>query len=82
METRNYIRAKFEPFAVAVLAMLISVMAFAQTGTGAPDLKVDVTTSKATSTEEWFTNPLYWIIGALLLIVIIALIARGNGNRN
>lgn len=38
--------------------------------------KVDVTTT--TTTTEWQTNPIYWVIGALVLIIIIALLARGK----
>ena len=45
---------------------------------GTPDLDVDVTTTKTTTTEEWFTNPLYWVIGGLFVIILIAIIARGG----
>ena len=75
--------SKLEKLGIMLLTFFFSVMAFAQDATKSPDLNVDVTTTKTTSTtEEWFTNPLYWVIGALVLIIIIALAARGGGKRD
>ena len=75
--------SKLEKFGILILSFFFSVMAFAQDATKSPDLNVDVTTTKTTSTtEEWFTNPIYWVIGALVLIIIIALAARGGGKRD
>ena len=70
--------SKLEKFGILILTFFFSVMAFAQDATKSPDLNVDVTTTKTTTTEQWFTNPIYWVIGALLLIIIIAVVARGN----
>ena len=75
--------SKLEKLGIMILTFFFSVMALAQDATKSPDLNVDVTTTKTTSTtEEWFTNPLYWVIGALVLIIIIALAARGGGKRD
>ncbi len=68
---------KLEKFGIYMLTLFFSVLAFAQEGTS-PDLDVDVTTTRTTTTEEWYTNPIYWVIGALLLIILIAVVARGN----
>ncbi len=70
--------SKLEKFGILILTFFFSVMAFAQEATKSPDLNVDVTTTKTTTTEQWFANPIYWVIGALLLIIIIAVVARGN----
>ena len=67
---------RLEKFGIFMLTFFFSVVAFAQDK--APDLNVDVTTTKTTTTEEWFTNPLYWVIGGLFVIVLIAIIARGG----
>lgn len=67
---------RLEKFGIFMLTLFFSVVAFAQDKT--PDLNVDVTTTKTTTTEEWFTNPLYWVIGGLFVIILIAIIARGN----
>ncbi len=72
----NVVKHQLERFGILALTFLFSVMAFAQDA--APGLDVDVTTTKTTTTEEWFTNPLYWVVGALLLIILIAVVARGN----
>lgn len=69
---------KLEKFGVLILTFFFSVMAFAQDATKSPDLNVDVTTTKTTTTEQWFTNQIYWVFGAVVLIIIIALIARGG----
>ena len=49
----------------------------------APDLKVDVDMNKTGDAMggDWMSNPLIWVIGALVLIVLIALVARGGGNK-
>lgn len=67
---------RLEKFGIFMLTFFFSVVAFGQDKT--PDLNVDVTTTKTTTTEEWFTNPLYWVIGGLFVIILIAIIARGN----
>lgn len=73
----QFLSNKLEKFGIFILTFFFSVMALAQTAT--PDLDVDVTTTEtSTTTEEWFTNPVYWVIGALLLIILIAVVARGN----
>lgn len=76
METKNVLTRKLENFAVLVFTLFFSFIAFAQETT-TPDVDI-TTTSTTTSTEEWFANPIYWVIGALLLIILIAVVARGN----
>ena len=71
---------KLEKFGLSILAFFFSVLAMAQDATKSPDLNVDVTTTKTTTTEQWVTNPIYWVFGAVVLIIIIALIARGGKN--
>lgn len=71
-----------EKFGILMLTFFFSTLALAQEATKTPDLNVDVTTTKTTTTEQWFTNPLYWVIGALFVIILIAIIARGGGKRD
>lgn len=66
-----------ERFGIAILTFFFSVSAFAQ-DTVPQKVEVNTTTTRTTTTEEWFTNPIYWVIGALLLIILIAVVARGN----
>lgn len=72
------LKNSFQKFAVLMLIFFFNTLALAQEATKTPDLKVDVTTTKTTTTEEWFTNPLYWVIGGLFVIVFIAIITRGG----
>lgn len=66
-----------EKFGILMLTFFFNVLAFAQ-DTVTPKVEVNTTTSKTTTTEEWFTNPIYWVIGAVLLIILVAVVARGN----
>jgi len=67
-------RAKL--FLFSFLAIFSSALTYAQ------DSTVVKTTNVTTSTEEWQTNPTYWIIGGVVLIIIIAIIAsRGRSRR-
>lgn len=71
----------FSKFQMLVLTALANVVIFAQSK---PDLKVDVDVDKGGSAlggGDWMSNPLVWVIGALVLILIIALVARGGGNK-
>lgn len=58
------------------LAIFSSVLSFAQ------DSAVVKTTNVTTSTEEWQTNPTYWIIGGVVLIVIVAIVAMSGRKKN
>lgn len=71
-----------EKFGIFMLTFFFSTLDLAQEATKTPDLNVDVTTTKTTTTEQWFTNPLYLVIGALFVIILIAIIARGGGKRD
>lgn len=65
-----------------LFSLFASVIIFAQEK--APDLKVDVDVDKPAEAMggDWMSNPLVWVIGALVLILIIALVARGGGSRD
>ena len=64
----------------ATLALLITgFSSFAQDG-GGDGLDVDVQIGE--DAQMWYQNPLYWVIGALLLIVLIAVLTRSGGSNN
>lgn len=67
---------------IFVLSFFLYGLSFAQEGA---DLKVDVDIDKPgeeLASGDWMSNPLVWVIGALVLILIIALVARGGGNKS
>lgn len=76
--TRTNLLSKIQIFTMAVMANLAVIFVKAQEK-GA-DLKVDVDVNKGNDMMggDWMSNPLVWVIGALFLIVIIALVARGG----
>lgn len=80
MQTTNIFLKETKKLSIFLLTVFFSVIAFAQDK--ASDLSVDVNTTKSTTTTEWYTNPIYWVIGAVVLIIIVALISRGGGRRD
>ncbi len=71
----------FKKVQLFVLSFLMYGLSFAQEGA---DLKVDVDIDKPgdeLASGDWMSNPLVWVIGALVLILIIALVARGGSKR-
>lgn len=68
-------RAKI--FVFSFLAVFSSALAYAQDST-----LVKTTNVTTTSTEEWQTNPLYWIIGGVFVIAIIAILASRSKRRD
>ena len=79
--TRANLSSKIQMFVLAVMANAATILVKAQEK--APDLKVDVDMNKTGDAMggDWMSNPLIWVIGALVLIVLIALVARGGGNK-
>lgn len=78
--TRSNLLTKIQIFALAVAANFATILVKAQDK--AADLNVDVDLDKGGDMSgDWMSNPLVWVIGALVLIVIIALVARGGGNK-
>ncbi|WP_143093380.1 hypothetical protein [Halpernia frigidisoli] len=69
-----------EKISIFLMTFFLSAFAFAQDK--AADLTVDVNSTKSTTSTEWYGNPIYWVVGAVALIIIIALITRGNNNNS
>lgn len=64
-------------FMFSFLAVFSSALTFAQ-----DSAVVKTTNVTTTSTEEWQTNPTYWIIGGVVLIVIVAIVAMSGRKKN
>lgn len=80
--TRINLLSKLKFLTLAVMANLAIIIVKAQEK--APDLKVDVDIDKGGGNAmggDWMSNPLIWVIGALVLIIIIALVARGGSRK-
>lgn len=71
----------FSKIQLFLFSIFANVILFAQEK--AADLKVDVDIDKGNDmSADWMSNPLVWVIGALVLILLVALIARGGGNKS
>lgn len=79
--TRANLLSKIQMFALAIMATFATLLVKAQES--APDLKVDVDVDKGGGMldGDLMSNPLVWVIGVLVVILIIALVARGGGNK-
>ena len=77
MERSNIARS-LQTFAMAVMATLIGGLVWAQEKAA----QLDVDMNKGTDMYgNWMQNPLIWVIGALVLIILIALVARGGNSK-
>lgn len=66
-------------FFLFIISILPNVILFAQEK--ATDLNIDIDKGNDMN-SNWLSNPLVWVIGALILILIVALIARGGGKKS
>ena len=82
MKTLNFLEFKLSKISIFLMLIFFSILSFGQDKSGGDDadLKVDVTTTKTTT--EWYSDPIYWVIGGVVLIILVALIARGGGNKS
>ncbi|MDB5252804.1 MAG: hypothetical protein JWP27_1973 [Flaviaesturariibacter sp.] len=53
-----------------LLSLILSMVALAQ------DAKIDVNVNKGQS--NWYTNPIVWIIGAAVFILLLVALTRGR----
>lgn len=75
---RSNITKRMQTFAMAVMATLIGVLVWAQDKTAKLDVDVDVNKATDLTSQNWMSNPLVWVIGALVIILLVALVARGG----
>ena len=79
--TRSNLLTKIQIFALAVAANFATILVKAQDKAADLIVFVELNTAYDAMSGDWMSNPLVWVIGALVLIVIIALVARGGGNK-
>ncbi len=62
-------------------ALLQTAGAMAQDASGSGDKEgrvVSVTKTTTTTTHQWFTEPWVWAVGALVFILLLVALLRGN----
>lgn len=59
-----------------VLTLLVSFITFAQEGGGGgADIQVDINKDEG---GGWYTNPIVWVVGAAVFILLLVALLRGN----
>ncbi|OSZ81271.1 hypothetical protein CAP36_08560 [Chitinophagaceae bacterium IBVUCB2] len=75
-------KVTIENFYKIFFAFILSITQFgvwAQDSTGVTVTKTSTTT---TTTSEWYTEPWVWVVGgAVLLIILVALLRGGNSTK-
>ncbi|MDG4950391.1 hypothetical protein NLM59_05615 [Weeksellaceae bacterium KMM 9724] len=71
---KNQVLTKVNYLFIGLMLFLASPLAFAQE----KDININVNNGEESIPEDWMSNPLYWVIGGLVLLLIIAIIARGS----
>lgn len=59
------------------LSLMITSLAFAQDSS----MSTTITSTSATTERMWYMEPWAWIVGGIVLLLIIFLAARGNGDK-
>lgn len=71
--------SKIQMAVVMIMTGFAATLANAQEK--AADLNVDVNLDKGGSSASWMSNPIVWVAGVLILVLIVALAARGGGSK-
>jgi hypothetical protein len=61
---------------VFILFFFFSLVATAQ------EKSVDINITKESSTTTWYTNPIVWVIGGAVFILLLVALLRGNSNKS
>ncbi len=62
-------------FSLLALSAFFTLMAAAQDGDGA-DIKVDI--NKGGESAGWYANPVVWVVGAAVFILLLVALLRGK----
>ncbi len=61
------------------VTLLFSALAFAQEGGGGAKIDVDINKGSGGG-GGWYTNPIVWIVGAAVFILLLVALLRGNSS--
>jgi hypothetical protein len=71
MKMINQALSKFVAFFVSLFFSFIAV---------AQEKSVDININKNSGSSNWYTNPLVWIIGGAVFILLLVALLRGNNS--
>lgn len=61
---------------LSVLTVFLTVLLFAQEGSGGAKIDVDINKDSA-----WYASPWVWVVGAAVFILLLVALTRGGGRR-
>jgi hypothetical protein len=67
--------------ALSLVATLLGFWAMAQDNGGDGGAAVTVTKTSTSHTENWYTAPWVWIVGAAIFILLLIALVRGGSSR-
>lgn len=75
--TMQLIKSTAARISLLMLTLLVSFITFAQEGggSGGADIKVDINKDEG---GGWYTNPIVWVVGAAVFILLLVALLRGN----
>jgi hypothetical protein len=71
MRTLHYFRSGLLAFALLLTSLVLHGQA-----------EIDVNVTKDSGGGGWYTNPVVWIIGAAVFILLLVAIVRGGGRKD
>jgi hypothetical protein len=75
--------ASWKTFVAFLVLSLAQLAVFAQDNPGSGDGNKSTTiTTETTSTTTWYTQPWVWIVGAIVLLILIIALVRGNSTES
>lgn len=74
MMIMQLIKSTAARISLLVLTLLVSFITFAQEGGGGADIEVDINKDEG----GWYTNPIVWVVGAAVFILLLVALLRGN----
>lgn len=70
--------ANWKAFVAVFIFGLTQLAVFAQQDQGGGGGSSTTITTETTETTTWYTQPWVWIVGAIVLLILIVALVRGN----
>ena len=72
----------WKAFVAIFILSLAQLAVFAQDQPSGDGNKSTTITTETTSTTTWYTQPWVWIVGAIVLLILIVALVRGNSGES
>lgn len=72
---------RMKHFITLLVFTLMQTILWAQTETTESSSSTTKVTVSEETTSEWYTNPIVWVVGAAVFILLLVALLRGGGDR-